>query len=58
MKQYLQGDKKITVIKTGSDTVKVSFNNGKYTGEYYFPVYKYNGFINYLLEKHFNVKRV
>jgi len=57
MKQYIKGNKTLTVSNIELDYVKFTFNNGKCITNYFKPVSDYNDFLTYLLHVFFNIKR-
>jgi len=57
MKQYIKGNKILTVSNIELNYVKFEFNNGKCTTNYFKPVAEYKNFLNYMLNVWFNVKR-
>ena len=56
MKQYIKGNKILTVNNIEMNYVKFDFFNGKVMTHYFKPVAEYNNFLTYLLDVWFNIK--
>ena len=55
-KEYIKGNKTLTIQGVELDYVRFTFNNGKCVTNYFKPVAEYKMFLAYLLDVWFGVK--